>query len=46
MPRRLLAEERGRGLTLAFTAASSYAFLPRLVTLLRERMPALRSCLA
>ena len=29
------------GLTLAFTAASSYAFLPRLITLLRERMPAL-----
>jgi DNA-binding transcriptional LysR family regulator len=28
-------------LTLAFTAASSYAFLPRLVTLLRERLPAL-----
>jgi DNA-binding transcriptional LysR family regulator len=28
-------------LTLAFTAASSYAFLPRLVTLLREHLPAL-----
>ncbi|APT58486.1 LysR family transcriptional regulator [Roseomonas gilardii] len=28
-------------LTLAFTAASSYVFLPRLVTLLRQRLPAI-----
>ena len=36
-----IARGNSGGLTLAFTAASSYAFLPRLVTLLRERLPAL-----